>query len=179
MLDGETVMKRTLMMVMTVTVALGMMSASFAQTAGPRGGGQQGQGQGQRGGGQGMRMGPEVMQKIEAAHKKVLKELKLNADQTKKVDAAVKKRDEARKKMRDQMMKDREAGKQMDRTALQAAGKKIQDTFNADMKKAMGDANFKKYESRMKEEMKKIMEEAQKKGQGGGGARGGGKTGGN
>jgi hypothetical protein len=67
------------------------------------------------------------------------------------------------------MQADRKAGKQMDREAMQAKFKKVQDTFTADMKKAMGEANYKKYDTRMKEEMKKIMEEARKNGQAGGG----------
>ncbi|MFM9872013.1 MAG: hypothetical protein ACKVQS_00955 [Fimbriimonadaceae bacterium] len=172
-------MKRTVMTVMAVFVALGMMSASFGQAAGPRGqaGAGQGQAGGQRGGGQGMRMSPEMQKKMEAIHAKIIKELNLNATQTKAVAAAVKKRDDASKKMRDQMMADRKAGKEGDRTAMQASMKKLRETYMADMKKAMGDANYAKYEKRMKEEMKKLMEEMQKNG-GGKGKAGGGKAGG-
>lgn len=173
-------MKRTVMTMMVVVLAFGMVSASFAQAAGPRTG-QQGQGQGQQRGGQGqgrMQMSPEVQKKVQAAHDKVIKELKLNATQTKAVTAAVKKRDDATKKMRDQMAADRKAGKEVDRTKMQEAGKKIRDTYTAEMKKAMGEANYKKYETRMQEEMKKIFEAMRKNGQAGGGAKGGGKAGG-
>lgn len=121
-------------------------------------------------------MSPEFQKKVKAAHDKVIKELKLNATQTKAVDAAVKKRDDAMKKMRDQMQADQKAGKQPNREDMQAKFKKIRDTYDADMKKAMGEANYKKYQSRMQEEMKKIMEEARKNGQGGG--KPGGKPGG-
>jgi hypothetical protein len=173
-------MKRTLMTVMAVVVAFGMMSTSFGQAAGPRNG-QAGQGQagGQRGGGQGMRMNPEFQKKVEAIHGKVIKELKLNATQTKAVAAAVKKRDDAAKKMREQMMADQKAGKKPNREDMQAKFKKVQDTYKADMTKAMGAANYTKYEKRMKEEMQKLMEEMRKNGQGGkGGAKAGGGKGG-
>lgn len=164
---------------MVIVLAFGMVSASFAQAAGPRSGQQQGQGQRGQGqaGGQRMQMNPEMQKKIKAAHDKVIKELKLNANQTKAVAAAVTKRDAATKKMRDQIEKDRKAGKQIDRTKMQESSKKIRDTYNAEMKKAMGDANYKKYETRMQEEMKKIFEAARKNGQAGGG-KAGGKSGG-
>lgn len=164
------------MTVMAVFVALGMMSASFGQTAGPRGQAGSGQGSGQRGGGQGMRMNPEMVKKMEALHGKIVKELKLNATQTKAVAAAVKKRDDSNKKMRSEMEAARKANKQMDRDAMRAKFTKIQDTFKADMTKAMGASNYAKYDKRMKEEMKKLFEQMQKAG--GGVRAGGGKAGG-
>lgn len=157
-------MKRTLMTVMAVVVAFGMMSTSFGQAAGPRSG--QGQAGAQRGGGQGMRMNPEMQKKVTALHAKVVKELKLNATQTKAVASAVKKRDDASKKMRTEMEAARKANKQMDRDAMGAKFKEIQDTFKADMTKAMGASNYAKYDKRMKEEMKKLFDAARKNGQG-------------
>lgn len=172
-------MKRTIA-ILAVMVAVALAVPSMAQSAGPRGG-TQGQGQGQRQGeGQGggrMMMNPDMQKKVKAAHDKVVKELKLNATQTKAVAAAVKKRDDSMKKMMEQMQADRKAGKQPNREDMQAKFKKIRDTYDAEMKKAMGEANYKKYQTRMQEEMKKIMEEARKNGQGGG-KPGGGKPGG-
>ena len=169
-------MKKTLVTVLAVLVAVGMVSSSFAQSAGPRTGSQQGQGQrgqGAPGGGQRMQMSPEVQKKIQAAHDKVIKGLKLNANQTKAVSAAVKKRDDATKKMRTQVEADRKAGKQINRDKLQEQGKKIRDTYTAEMKKAMGEANYKKYETQMQAEMKKIFDEMRKKSQAGGKKAGG------
>ncbi|MBX3115256.1 MAG: hypothetical protein KF836_11885 [Fimbriimonadaceae bacterium] len=177
-------MKKSLITVFAVVVMAALVTGSFAQSAGPRGGTQGGQqGGGQRQGG--MRMNPEVQKKVEAAKKKVLAELKLTADQTKKVAAADKKQADAMKKLRDEMVKAREAKKEINRQDMQAKFKKINDTHVAELKKAMGNDKYTKYESRMKEELKKIMEAEAKKnggatGRTGGGAKaGGGKSGGN
>ncbi len=165
-------MKRTLMTVMAVVIAFGMMSTSFGQAAGPRGQAGQGQAGGQRQGG-GMRMNPEMQKKMDAAHAKVVKELKLNATQTKAVATAVKKRDDSMKKMRTEMEAARKAKKEIKREDMQAKFKKVQDTFKADMTKAMGASNYAKYDKRMKEEMKKLFDAMRKNGQGGAAPRAG------
>ena len=121
-----------------------------------------------------MRMDPEMQKKMAAIQKKVIAELKLDANQTKAVNAAISKRDAAMKKMIDEARGAVESGKQINREEMQAKGKKIRETFNSEMKKGMGEAKFKQYEKRMGEEMKKLMDEMRKK-QGAGGGKAGGK----
>ncbi len=175
-------MKRSLVTILAVVMVAAFATSSFAQNAGPRSGaaGQQGgQRQGGGPGAGGFRMSPELTKKIQAAQKKVLAELKLTADQSKKVAAAEKKRTDSMGKLRTEMTKAREAKKEVDRTAMQAKFKKISDTYTAEMKKAMGNDKYARYDKRMKEEMKKIMDAEMKKNGGAAGGRpGGNRTGG-
>lgn len=174
-------MKRILTMMTVVgTVAL-MASSAYAQNAGPRQGGQRGQG--------GMRQNPEFAKKMAEVHTKVMKQVGLTADQQKKVEAANKKQQEANQKMFAEMQKAREAGKQPDREKMQADRKKITDAHKAELVKVMGKEKHAQYEKLLRAEMQKLMEEMGmgrrggdgqgRGGQGGGGQRrGGGTTGG-
>lgn len=166
-------MKRSLTTIIVLVAALAMSATSFAQTAGPRGGGQgQAQGQGQRGPGM-FRGSMEEMKKI---HQKVLKQLKLTDAQTKAVAAADKKRDAAMAKMRDSLPKGGGRPNEEQMKKLQAQGKKISETYRADMEKAMGKAKWAEYQKLMRAEMEKMMKERQGKGAGGGKGKSGGGT---
>lgn len=167
-------MKRSLTTIIVLVAALAMSSVSFAQNAGPRGGGQgQAQGQGQRGQGQMFRGNMEEMKKI---HQKVLKQLKLTDAQTKAVAAADKKRDAAMAKMRESMPKGGGRPNEEQMKKLREQGKKISDTYRADMEKAMGKAKWAEYQKLMRAEMEKMMKERQGKGAGGGKGKSGGGT---
>ncbi len=166
-------MKRSLTTIIVLVAALAMSATSFAQTAGPRGGGQgQAQGQGQRG--QGMFRGN--MEEMKKIHQKVLKQLKLTDAQTKAVAAADKKRDAAMTKMRDSRPKGGGRPNEEQMKKLQAQGKKIAETYRADMEKAMGKAKWAEYQKLMRAEMEKMMKERQGKGAGGGKGKSGGGT---
>ncbi len=166
-------MKRSLTTIIVLVAALAMSATSFAQTAGPRGGGQgQAQGQGQRGPG----MFRGSMEEVKKIHQKVLKQLKLTDAQTKAVAAADKKRDAAMAKMRDSLPKGGGRPNEEQMKKLQAQGKKISETYRADMEKAMGKAKWAEYQKLMRAEMEKMMKERQGKGAGGGKGKSGGGT---
>lgn len=186
-------MKRFLTLLTMVSVAAMMATSAFAQKAGPQGGaGGQGGAQGGRPGG-GMRgmQNPEMMKKVQAAQDKVLKQIGASADQVKQVKALDKKEADARKAMFDKMQKDRAAGKQMDRNAMQEQMKKNREAHTAAMKKILG-SKYDQYDKLWKAEMEKLRKEmgANRPGggagagaggqrRGGGGAAAGGKGGGN
>ncbi|MCA0361875.1 MAG: hypothetical protein LCH41_12590 [Armatimonadetes bacterium] len=167
-------MKRSLTTIIVLVAALAMSATSFAQNAGPRGGGGQGQAQGQGQRGPGMFRGS--MEEVKKIHQKVLKQLKLTDAQTKAVAAADKKRDAAMAKMRDSLPKGGGRPNEEQMKKLQAQGKKISETYRADMEKAMGKAKWAEYQKLMRAEMEKMMKERQGKGAGGGKGKSGGGT---
>lgn len=147
-------MKRSILILTAIVAMAAFAAPSFAQSAGPKG--QAGQGQTRRG-----PMNGDFRKKLNEIQAKVIKELKLNADQTKKVNAAIKKRDAAAKKLQDQIIADQKAGKKLDRTALQKKFQAVQTTFDKEMKAGMGEAKYKTFQKRMREEMEKLRKQRQ------------------
>lgn len=142
--------------ILIAALAATMVTGAFAQAAGPakqQGGGKQTgqQAQGQRGPGQ-------RMQAFAKVHEKVLAELKLTADQKKKVAALDKKRSDEMAAIR----KEAEAGK---RDGLRERSQKAMEAYRDGLKKVLTKDQAAKYEKRMKEEMDKLR--AERGGQGG------------
>lgn len=155
--------------VVMVAAALLLGTASFAQTAGPRGGAPGAAGQGQRGQAQRGAGGMQI-------EKNVFDKLGLSAAQKQKIEALQKNQAAKMKEMRD---KAKASGAKPDRTAMQASMKKMREEHLASLKSILTPAQFTKYQELMKAEMEKFRKEHA--GQAGaGGAKGakGGKAGG-
>ncbi len=146
-------MKRPILILTAVVAMAAFVTPSFAQSAGPKP--SNGQNQTRRG----PAGNPELRQKMKEIQTKVIRELKLNADQTKKVNAAIAKRDSSHKKLQDQLRADQKAGKKADRTAMQKKFQNIQTTFDKEMKTAMGEAKYKTFQKRMREELEKLRKQ--------------------
>lgn len=193
-------MKRILSMFMVVGLSAVMVAGAYAQAGGSQRQGQgqqgqqrQGQGQGQRGG---MQQNAEIQKKIVEARKKVMTQMKLTAEQQRRVEAATKKRQDDSTKLMQSLggqqqrqsngqQQQRQQLTEAQRTKLQADRKKIDDAYNAEMTRILGKDKAAEYERLLRAEMQKIMQEARagqgRTGQGGGqqgGARRTGSTGG-
>ncbi|MBX3119119.1 MAG: hypothetical protein KF784_08645 [Fimbriimonadaceae bacterium] len=125
------------------------MTTSFGQGAGPKNGGQGGQGK--PGQGQGDRQGMSqadreaMVKKMTEAKTKILTSLKLSKDQMTKLKAADDKQEAVTKKLRDA----RKPGQQMDQAQRQKAMDTMREarkTHEETYKKVMGEATYKKYQ---------------------------------
>ncbi|MCU0315828.1 MAG: hypothetical protein MUC92_04490 [Fimbriimonadaceae bacterium] len=162
-------MNKLITTLLALAVASAMVTTAFAQNAGPGQGGRQGQGQPGRQGQQGQQRMAEI-------EKKVLESLNLTAtqkEQLTKLNAEIQKdRENLRKKFQGQ-------GQNVDREGLRAEMQKIQKKREDGMKKILGDAKFKEYQTKMQAEIRKLREQqGGRQGGQGGGRRGGGSTGG-
>ncbi|MCW5936053.1 MAG: hypothetical protein KIT11_01940 [Fimbriimonadaceae bacterium] len=159
-------MKNKLYGALLAAIVLAFGTTAFAQKAGPKGGAPQ---MGGPGGGR-MMMGG----KMQEAHKKVLGELGLNANQKTKITQLDQKRENELKALRGKAGKPGQPASQSDREAMRGKMQKIQADYQAGMKATLTPAQFTKYEARMKEEMAKLRAQREKEGGRQGGAKAGG-----
>lgn len=159
-------MKTTVSRAILTLCAVALVAGAFAQQAGPRGQ----QRPGQEGPRQNMQ---QVMLEI---HKKVLKELNLNEEQTTKIAELDKKRNEELTKLRE------EARNSQNREEFMQKQQAIQRKYQADLAAVLGPEKTRQYRTRTAEELRKWREA--NPGQGGPppparGGGGGGSAGGN
>lgn len=140
------------------TLCAALVAGAFAQAAGHRGavGGNEGGSQSSDLAADAIRNRAQAVLRI---HQAVIRELQLDEQQTRKVQAAGQKRLEAQRKLREELGDDTQAT----RAKLQQETQRLQRQYMADLKEAMGERKFAQYEKRTKEELDKWQEEQRKR----------------
>ncbi|MCB8933248.1 MAG: hypothetical protein M9921_09795 [Fimbriimonadaceae bacterium] len=147
-------MKIVITLITTAALAGSLVTAAFAQAAGPKNGGQgQGLGQGQRQG-QGQQLQNRAragqMQKI---NQEVLAKLNLNKRQQSKLEAAQKKLQDGLKEL---MEKARET---KDRAAFREEAQKLQTEYRETVKTTLTEQQLKKYQELMRAALEKLRKD--------------------
>ncbi|MEZ0327814.1 MAG: hypothetical protein ACAH95_18110 [Fimbriimonas sp.] len=159
-------MKKLISTLIIAGAAFGLVSASFAQTAGPKQGGPGQRGPGGPGGGRMARMGK--------MQEEVLAKLNLTADQKKKIEAHNKKMGEKMKTMFESAQKNPGA----DRTEMRKKFMAMREEGDKGMKAILTAEQWKKFETLRKEAREKARKQFGGPGGPGAGGQRGGKAGG-
>lgn len=168
-------MKKILTLITTAALAGSLATAAFAQAAGPKNGGGQGQGLGQDRQGQGPLQNRARLGQMQKINQEILAKVNLNKRQQTKLEAAQKKLQEGLKEL---MAKARES---QDRAALREGAQKLQTEYRETLKATLNEQQMKQYQELMRAALEKMRKgggetdrATDRAGKGGKGGKGGG-----